>query len=116
MSNPSQDLVLEEYADLVRTLEGRRTGDDRASRSSIDGLQNARLGLDKLLRDSNADSEKLHAEIAQLHETQEKLQLQLNAEKEAGDGLKRELAEAKLTLQKLERDDKAAAKMVSRYM
>lgn len=100
----------------MRKLEGRKTVERDTSRSSIDGLQNARNGLDKLLRDSNADSEKLHAEITQLHEALDKAQMQLAAERGVISALNKEIAEGRLALQKLERDDRAAAKMVSRYM
>ena len=100
----------------MRSLEGRKTAEKGTSRSSVDGLQNARNGLEKLLRESNADSEKLHAEIARLHEALDKSQMHSEAERDVITELRKEVAENRLTLQKLERDDRAAAKMVSRYM
>lgn len=118
------DLVVEEYASLVRSLEGRpslspqRNGKDNSPlpRDSLDGLMHARQGLHKLLQDSNSDSEKLHAEIGRLHDALDTARIDLEAEKAAALEDRHRLAQAQLELHQLKCDDKAAAKMVSRYM
>ncbi|KAI5124371.1 hypothetical protein M0805_008974 [Coniferiporia weirii] len=118
------DLVVEEYANLVRSLEGRPSLNSRGitnnigigSRSSLDGLNHARQGLQKLLQDSNSDSEKLHAEIGRLHDALEMAQASLQAGRTTAQHDKRQLAVAQSELHQLKTDDNAAAKMVSRYM
>jgi chromosome segregation ATPase len=110
------DLVLEEYADLVRNLEGRRTTEGRVNRASVDGLQHARNGLQKLLNESNEDAEKLHAQIAQLYEALEQARRELQVERDVSVDVRKTLVETQTQLEKYERDDQAAAKMVSRYM
>jgi len=108
------DLAVEEYANLVRSMEGRQSGTGR--RNSVDGLASARLGLQRLLEESNVDSEKLHAEISRLHGLLEASQAPLEAERKTSLESQRKLAQAELELQRVRSDDKAAAKMVSRYM
>ncbi|KAH8117277.1 hypothetical protein DFH11DRAFT_1687323 [Phellopilus nigrolimitatus] len=115
------DLVVKEYANLVRKLEGRSSTSSRGQtnedgHASLDGLTSARHGLQKLLQDSNIDSEKLHAEIGRLHGALEMLQANLDVERKAAMDGRRQLAQAQLELHRLQTDDNAAAKMVSRYM
>ena len=119
------DLVVEEYAELVRSLEGRsnssfaRNGTKEnvnAVQTSLDGLMSARAGLQKLLEESNVDSENLHAEISRLHGALELAQISLGAEREISEDDKKKIALAQLELHRLEIDDNTAAKMVSRYM
>ena len=63
------DLVVEEYAHLVRSLEGRSTSqqvgfeekeDGHTSHESLDGLSTARAGLQKLLIESNSECQSFH--------------------------------------------------------
>ncbi|KAL5529274.1 hypothetical protein ACEPAG_5259 [Sanghuangporus baumii] len=122
------DLVIEEYASLVRSLEsglegrfsstsrtnGSRAGD--STRNSLDGLMHARQGLKKLLQDSNHDSEQLHAEIDRLHGLLESTRSELEVERAMDLEHKQTLARIQLELHQLRCDDNAAAKMVSRYM
>lgn len=108
------DLAVEEYADLVRSMEGRQSGS--GGRNSVDGLASARVGLQRLLEESNVDSEKLHGEISRLHGLFEASQASLEAERQTALDSQQKLAQAELELQRVRSDDKAAAKMVSRYM
>ncbi|KAL5511702.1 hypothetical protein ACEPAH_4920 [Sanghuangporus vaninii] len=117
------DLVVEEYASLVRSLEGRpsisRTngsGAGDSTRNSLDGLTHARQSLQKLLQDSNHDSEQLHAEIDLLHDLLESTRSELEVERGMALEHKHTLACVQLELHQLKCDDNAAAKMVSRYM
>ena len=114
------DLVVEEYASLVRFLEGRSSSSSRkngeSARSSLDGLMHARQGLQKLLQDSNHDSGQLHAEIDRLHDLLESNRIELEAERAAALEHKQALASLQLELHQLKCDDNSAAKMVSRYM
>ncbi|OCB84200.1 hypothetical protein A7U60_g8876 [Sanghuangporus baumii] len=117
------DLAVEEYASLVRSLEGRssisRTNGSGASdstRNSLDGLMHARQGLQKLLQDSNYDSEQLHAEIDRLRDLLESTRSELEVERAMALEHKQTLARIQLELHQLKCDDNAAAKMVSRYM
>ncbi|EJD05769.1 uncharacterized protein FOMMEDRAFT_145188 [Fomitiporia mediterranea MF3/22] len=118
------DLVVEEYANLVRSLEGRPSlaaqsdAKDSGSspRGSLDGLMHARQGLHKLLQDSNADTEKMHAEIGRLNDALEMARSELELERATTIEGRRQLAQAQLEIHQLRRDDNAAAKMVSRYM
>ena len=118
------DLVVEEYANLVRSLEGRpslgsranRKNDDATPRSSLDGLMHARQGLHKLLQDSNSDSEKLHADITRLHSDLDTVRSELEVERAAAQEDRRRLAQLQLEHHRLRPDDDTAAKIVSRYM
>ena len=109
------DLAVEEYADLVRIMEGRRSSIEGV-RKSVDGLTSARVGLQRLLEESNVETEKLQAEIARLHTSLERAHASLEGERQASLGDKTKIAELELELQRLRADDNAAAKMVSRYM
>lgn len=133
------DLVVSEYADLVRTLEGRRTSSPRAGRSSshssfsgavltldsnasssnttlVSSLNEGKSGLHKLLAEFSEETTTLHAEIDRLHSDLSKANTQLEAERVAGAQEREALARARDDLERLRLDDGAAAKMVSRYM
>ncbi|KAL5490243.1 hypothetical protein ACEPAI_5076 [Sanghuangporus weigelae] len=117
------DLVVEEYASLVRSLEGRSStsrtngsGAGDSTRNSLDGLVHARQGLQKLLQDSNHDSEQLHTEIDRLYGLLESTRSELEVVRAMDLEHKQTLARIQLELHQLRCDDNAAAKMVSRYM
>lgn len=123
------DNVVREYADLVRTLEGRKsaTSSNTSSSSSmingtesskglVDGLKDGKTGLQKLLEEFNEETEKFEKEIERLHSELEISEAKHDAESKAGERDRIELAHARAELAKLQADDNAAAKMVSRYM
>ena len=119
------DLVVEEYAHLVRSLEGRCTSqqvdfdekeDGHTSRESLDGLSTARAGLQKLLIESNSECQSFQTEIARLYTALENTQMTLESERKVAADERRKFAMTELELHRLRADDNAAAKMVSRYM
>ncbi|EIW84667.1 hypothetical protein CONPUDRAFT_162038 [Coniophora puteana RWD-64-598 SS2] len=131
------DLVVQEYADLVRSLEGRPhahvhgnghakvpsagSGTESASGSTstvtlVDGLQEGKHGLHKLLGEFGGETERLEGVIAGLSRDIANLQVELQAERKAGAYTQSQLSEARVELDKLRADDNTAAKMVSRYM
>lgn len=123
LSLQMSDLVVQEYAHLVRSLEGRTSqqasGEVRkghVSHDSLDGLSTARAGLQKLLQEHNIESESLHFQIAQLNATLETTQATLEAERRAAAEEGKKFAITEHVLNRLNADDNAAAKMVSRYM
>ncbi|TFK46670.1 hypothetical protein OE88DRAFT_1707225 [Heliocybe sulcata] len=129
------DLVVQEYADLVRSLEGRKSSvvsprriasDDggvsitsTASGSSVtlvESLSEGKLGLQKLLIDFGEETEKLNAEIETLRGQLNIAEAKLKAEENSRKDDRASLARARTELDKLKADDNAAAKVVSRYM
>lgn len=121
------DLVVDEYAALVRSLEGRpsirssssssrRNTTEDSPKNALTSLMYARQGLNKLLQDSNSDTEKLHSEISRLHDALDVANMSLAAERKAASDDRRKLAQAQYELNQLKLDDNVAAKMVSRYM
>lgn len=121
------DLVVDEYAALVRSLEGRpsirssssssrRNTTEDSPQNALTSLMYARQGLNKLLQDSNSDTEKLHSEISRLHDALDVANMSLAAERKAASDDRRKLAQAQYELNQLKLDDNVAAKMVSRYM
>ncbi|KAI0780468.1 hypothetical protein BD413DRAFT_463703 [Trametes elegans] len=125
------DLVVQEYAALVRKLEGRaKAPSETSSVSSVDlqrtsttssptlasGLAEGRSGLQRLLEEFNGQNERLEAEIAKLHGDNGLLYKELEVARLAAEHDRAELAKAKHELDKYRADDSTAAKMVSRYM
>ncbi|PIL24391.1 hypothetical protein GSI_14144 [Ganoderma sinense ZZ0214-1] len=127
------DLVVQEYADLVRKLEGRPKASfpppststssidlHRSSNGStttlVDTLAEGKLGLQKLLEDFNGRNEQLQADIAQLHGDNGLLYKELEVAREGARHDRDELAKAVHELDKYRADDNTATKMVSRYM
>lgn len=135
------DLVVNEYADLVRSLEGRtsirttpqphtdssvvtdsnvvNTAAASSSNSTItlvDSLSEGKSGLQKLLSEFSTETEHLQAELARLHAELAISQTQYEAERKGAEHDRIELAKVQSELQKLKLDDNVAAKMVSRYM
>ncbi|PCH37813.1 hypothetical protein WOLCODRAFT_130494 [Wolfiporia cocos MD-104 SS10] len=123
------DLVVREYADLVRTLEGRPRVSPSASSSStsgsegvdsstalVDSLSEGKSGLQKLLEEFNGETEQLGAEIALLRGELAVQSAELQAERKRSEYDRVQLASAQLELEKYQIEDNTAAKMVSRYM
>jgi hypothetical protein len=133
------DLVLNEYADLVRALEaraGRRPLNHSRSDSTpsvvafdegsaisgtgtvtlAESLSQGKLGLQRLLAEFSGETEKLQTELVRLHGEVDTAESKCEAERKASEQFRVELATAQFDLQKLKLDDNAAAKMVSRYM
>ncbi len=121
------DLVVQEYADLVRSLEGRSKASSRSSLpistdsngsnvTLADSLAEGKHGLQKLLEEFNGESERLASDIGALHSEIEDLTLQLQTERKAAEEDRLKLARVLVDLDKYKSDDSTAAKMVSRYM
>ena len=107
------DLVVQEYADLVRNLEGRKSVNHTPL---VDTLQDAKSNLHKILTAFSTESDNLHATIAQLNAKVSDLQMTLDAERITASHDRTLLSQAKTELDKLELEDQTAAKMVARYM
>ena len=128
------DLVVQEYASLVRKLEGRaKTHSNTSSISSVssmdvqrshndsaatlvDNLSEGKLGLQKLMSEYNSQTERLQAEIAKLHGDNGMLYKELEAARQGAEHDRSELANALHVLDTYRADDNTATKMVSRYM
>ncbi|KAF9242004.1 hypothetical protein BU15DRAFT_86954 [Melanogaster broomeanus] len=119
------DLVVQEYADLVRTLEGRRNVPPPTSPISngsastitlVDSLQEDKYGLHKLFTEFSAETKNLHATIFELRGQFSSLQTTLEAERKTALHDRTLLSQAKTELDKFKLEDQTAAKMVSRYM
>ncbi|KAI0797516.1 hypothetical protein C8Q75DRAFT_801457 [Abortiporus biennis] len=120
------DFAVQEYADLVRSLEGRPKSSSRpsfainesngSSTSISDSLAEGRLGLQKLLEEFNAESERLKQEVSRLQLELENTSKVLESERKGAHMDRSKLATALVELDKYKVDDTTAAKMVSRYM
>lgn len=118
------DLVVQEYADLVRNLEGRKSANHtlpahNGSTSTItlvDNLQDGKSTLHKMLTAFSTESDQLHATIAELNAKISDLQIALDAERLTATHDRRLLSQTKVELDKLNLEDQTAAKMVARYM
>jgi len=127
------DLVVSEYADLVRALEGRKSsmsskspsvaehGTVNGSSSSptptlVDSYREGQKGLQKLLGEFSVESERLEAKIASLERELAEVETKWEAERKTAELDRKLLATVQAELVKIRIDDKTAAKMVSRYM
>ncbi|KAH9950225.1 hypothetical protein B0H21DRAFT_803077 [Amylocystis lapponica] len=122
------DLVVQEYADLVRTLEGRKasigsapsslvaSGKNDSSTTLVDSLAEGKSGLKKLLDEFSGETLRLEAEISGLHAETTILSSDLDTERARAEHDRTQLAQLQLELDKYRIDDNTAAKMVSRYM
>ncbi|TCD70277.1 hypothetical protein EIP91_004178 [Steccherinum ochraceum] len=120
------DLVVQEYADLVRSLEGRA----RAPRSSIqmtreassssvtlvESLAEGKSGLHKLLEEFNGESARHATDFYELQGKLDEANASLASERKNVENLQSQLASALIEVNKAKMDDNTAAKMVSRYM
>ncbi|KAG1756878.1 uncharacterized protein EDB91DRAFT_1213758 [Suillus paluster] len=121
------ELVVREYADLVRSLDGRKSSlgngsalqNGSASASSltlVEGLHEGKSSLHRLMSEFASLNEKHETTITQLRNEIANLESTLEAERKSASQDRAQLAKAQLELEKLKLDDTTAAKMVSRYM
>lgn len=120
------DLVVSEYADLVRALEGQRpkpfnvSGHGMVNSSGstrlVDSYTEGKKGLQKLLGELSVESERLEAEVARLERELAIAETKLAAESKTAELDRKLLAAVEAELVKVRIDDQTAAKMVSRYM
>ncbi|GJE90688.1 hypothetical protein PsYK624_068320 [Phanerochaete sordida] len=123
------DLVVQEYADLVRSLEGRPAktppsphapatpaSATESSASLVSSLAEGRLGLQRLLGEHHTETEKLASHITKLSDENEFLKTKLDVERKRSEADRESLAQVLLELDKQRIDDATATKMVSRYM
>lgn len=127
------DLVVSEYADLVRSLEGRRSSlppkvppkspalqqnwAECGSPTTLTGsFTEGKEGLKKLLGEFSIESERLEDKIAKLEENLAVAETKLEAERKTAELDRMLLAKVQAELVKLRIDDKAATRMVSNYM
>jgi anti-sigma28 factor (negative regulator of flagellin synthesis) len=135
------DLVVQEYADLVKLLEGRPNvhahprdhtrsnspssgsglpngliGTSASTTTLVDSPTEGKSGLQKLVSKFNSETTHLQSDIDCLtHELAVSI-AKRNAERESADRDRVELAKTKFELGKLRMDDQTVAKMVSQYM
>jgi hypothetical protein len=105
------DLVVQEYADLVRNIEGRPS-----TTTLVDTLQDAKSNLHRIMTAFSTESESLHATVTQLNAQVSDLQMTLDAERLTASHDRTLLSQTKTELDKLDLEDQTAAKMVTRYM
>ncbi|KAF6750528.1 hypothetical protein DFP72DRAFT_510549 [Ephemerocybe angulata] len=120
------DVVVREYANLVRDLEGRMGVRRSSSSSTASGkggagrldavLAEGRSGLKKLMQDHDAEVSELQKRVSVLEGENEELTARLEAAQKAGEADVQARAQAEYELETLKVDDGTAAKMVSRYM
>ncbi|KAG1827423.1 uncharacterized protein BJ212DRAFT_1312234 [Suillus subaureus] len=122
------ELVVHEYADLVRSLDGRKSSlgngsavqqNASASASSltlVEGLHEGKSSLHRLMTEFASENEKRETSITQLRNEIANLESILDAERKTAAQDRAHLAKAQLELETLKLDDTTAAKMVSRYM
>ncbi|KAG2106778.1 uncharacterized protein F5147DRAFT_224246 [Suillus discolor] len=122
------ELVVHEYADLVRSLDGRKSSlgnggavlqNASASASSltlVEGLHEGKSNLHRLTTEYAFETEKREMSITQLRNEITNLENILNAERKTAAHDRAHLAKARSELEALKLDDTTAAKMVSRYM
>ncbi|KAG1905755.1 uncharacterized protein F5891DRAFT_942848 [Suillus fuscotomentosus] len=122
------ELVVHEYADLVRSLDGRKSSlgnggavlqNASASASSltlVEGLHEGKSNLHRLTTEFAFETEKRETSITQLRNEITNLENILDAERKPAAHDRAHLAKAQSELEALKLDDTTAAKMVSRYM
>lgn len=113
------DMALEEYAALVRKLEGRPSKNiegDNAQLSPAANFAEGKAGLQRLLAELNTENEQAASDLSKARSESELLRTQLDAERQRSEADRESLAKIILELDKYRADDNSAAKMVSRYM
>lgn len=130
------DIVVVEYANLVRSLELKLSTQERTlvtrdevrdvgpSEPLVPGediqplrsLVENRASLQRLLHEFNAESANLQAEITQLHGELTEIQTDLASERTVSSLDRQKLAEALTQLELHKVDDTTASRIVSRYM
>ncbi|KAL4064805.1 hypothetical protein V8B97DRAFT_1201403 [Scleroderma yunnanense] len=116
------DLVVQEYADLVRSLEGRKSASIvnasgvASAATPIDDLNDKKAGLQKLLAEFAQQTGDLETTVMDLQSQISFIQVSLNAERKTSIHDRNLLSQAQTELDRLRLDDQTAAKMVTRYM
>ncbi|KAF8656009.1 hypothetical protein AX16_002797 [Volvariella volvacea WC 439] len=132
------DLVVSEYADLVRSLERKnqasrgslnRTRSDSSSTqvgeyssqgasttTLVDSYAEGKQGLQRLLSEFNSEAEQLQLELETTQTELQVLRTQHEAERKQAEAERAALAKAWVEVEKLRLNDNSAAQMVSRYM
>lgn len=119
------ELVIGEYANLVRKLEGRATKDSASSGQTPNGtsgsgledsISQGRLGLKRLMGEMEEEISSLQMQLQVLHSEKEELEARVDAQLKAAEADRLARAQAEFELEKMKVDDNTAAKMVSRYM
>ncbi|KAF8630437.1 hypothetical protein AX17_005414 [Amanita inopinata Kibby_2008] len=134
------DLVVKEYADLVRSLEGKLASRSQethkrnstfttevsegstsnvtaAGRPSLaESIEEGKLGLQRLISEFAEESERLQEEVGRLQNELAIAVARADAQEKTNQHDRVELAKTQTELQKLKLDDSTATKMVSRYM
>ncbi|KDQ13165.1 hypothetical protein BOTBODRAFT_396957 [Botryobasidium botryosum FD-172 SS1] len=103
------NFALQEYADLVRALEGRPHGAVAAQDSSArEGLAQGVSELHQLSREFNDNLSRSEAEIARLQSELESTQTLLDIERQSGEEEQTKLAHAEAELERYKTDDNSA--------
>ena len=116
------DLVVGEYADLVRKLEGRARQHSSEGQhvekheTPLDIYRTGLQGLSAILSESNASSELLHARVAVLEKQLAEMEITFDAEKKTAELDRKLLAKVQDQVVKMKVDDMGAARMVAKYM
>lgn len=111
------DLVVREYAALVRDMDGRSSSPEKPPRGAMMvSADEAREGVRKILDETDRETNALHKEISSLHARIEDVEAQLVAVRQVGEEDRDKLALARVELERYKADDNSAAKLVSRYM
>ncbi|KAJ4486191.1 hypothetical protein J3R30DRAFT_3327111 [Lentinula aciculospora] len=121
-----EDLVVKQYAELVRSLEGRNNTNLHSEFASVlsngstatlvDGISEGKASLQRLYAEFTMESERLQAEVEKLKGELAVSDTLLKAERKRAEIDREHLANAQKELQMLKIEDKSAAAMVSRYM
>lgn len=116
------DLVVREYADLVRKLEGRARQhsnegqNEEKHETPLDTYRTGLQGLSTILSESNASSEVLLNRVAALEKQLAEAEAKLDAEKKTAELDRKLLAKVQDQVVKMKVDDMGAARMVAKYM
>lgn len=128
MERDQSDIAISEYANLVRTLEGRLSMPDSSTSSLGSGEKGAiwsignaqtsqnQSSLQDMNKDVGQEVKELESEIMHLQNRVTSLEVELEAEKNRAISDRELRVTSQQALHQLESDNNAAAKMVSRYM
>lgn len=116
------DLVVQEYADLVRSLEGRKSANIAnptrvvSTATLTNDLNDNKAALQKLFAEFTEKIGILETTISDLQDQVSFVQAALDAERKTSVHDRTLLSQAQAELDRLKLDDQTAAKMVTRYM
>lgn len=108
------NLAMTDYADLVRSLTARdaSTTELGPAKTLTQGLS----GLTRLFSEHSSETEQLQTRISLLQSELDQVKLELLSEQDYQSNLHASLAEYQVRVAAMEADDRAAAKVVARYM